>query len=272
METKHRFRPLLRWLLVLALLGAVATRIFGQWSACQLEVNTFHLPQQALPGAGHLTIALITDVHNNKDMLERCVKEVEKQNPDLIIYAGDLALVSENFSRTRATIKMLHQLKNVATTYAILGNHDYEKLAQVERIYAAAGIPLLRNEATTWQTPSGTPLRIVGLGDWNEADEAPERCLLPQGQAQEPVLLLSHDPESRHLLQNYAWNLMLSGHTHGGQLGNPFTGKPICFRSDMPAGYYSEKGRHHFVSRGVGSIYNMRFFCPPEIVFLHLGR
>ncbi len=271
MSKKRRLRFWLLLLLFLMAVGGLAARLFGLWSAQQLEFNTHSLPQAALPGAGPLNIALISDVHNDKDLLELCVQQVEKEKPDLIVFAGDLALVSERFTRTRTFVNQLRRLRAVAPTYAILGNQDYEKLEQVERMLATAGVPLLRNEGLNWQTPSGATLRIVGLGDWNEGDEAPERCLTPRGQEEGPVLLLSHDPESRHLLQSYGWNLMLSGHTHGGQLGVPFTHKPICFRSSMPAGVYQEKGRYHVVTRGVASIYDMRFFCPPEMVMVKVG-
>ncbi len=258
-------------LMFLAAVGGIGAWAFGTRSATRLEFNHCELPQEVLPGAGPLSIALISDVHGNKELMELCVAQVEKEKPDLIIFAGDMALNGSNFSRTRHLIHLLHRLKTTAPTYAILGNQDYESLQQVERLYKTAGIPLLRNEALTWRTPAGAPLRIVGLGDWNEGDEKPERCMSLSSQHQGPVLLLSHDPESRHLLRGYAWNLMLSGHTHGGQLGNPITGKPICFRSDMPSGRYEEDGRHHVVSRGVGSIYDMRFFCAPEVVFIHVG-
>ncbi len=267
----RRFQRFCIVLCVLAALSGVAAWCFGLWSATQLETTRCELPQSALPGAGPLCIAFITDVHANTELLERCVVQVEKEKPDLIIYGGDLVLNSARLARTRKLIGQLHRLQSVAPTYAILGNQDYESLRQLERIYGKAGVPLLRNEGVNWRTPGGATLRIAGLGDWNEGDEEPERCLAPKSSAEGPVLLLSHDPESRHLLRDYAWNLMLSGHTHGGQLGNPFTGKPICFRSDMPAGHYTEDGRHHIVSRGVGSIYDMRFFCPPELVFIRIG-
>ncbi len=272
MAKKGRLRFWLILLLLLALVGAVGTRLFGMWSAGQLELTRYALPQDVLPGAGPLRVALLSDIHDDRAQLERCAKMVEKERPDLIIFGGDLALVSQPFSRTRGLVTLLRRLKSVAPTYAIPGNQDYEKLQQVERILAMAGIPLLRNEALDWQTPSGTTLRLVGLGDYNEADEAPGRCLPREGQAGAPVLLLSHDPESRHVLRGYHWNLMLSGHTHGGQLGVPFTHTPICFRSDMPAGHYTEQGRHHVVTRGLGSIYGMRFFCPPEVVFISIGE
>ncbi len=263
-----------RRLLILLLLafGAFwAVKCYGEWEARQLEVTYYALPQQALPGAGPLTIALVCDAHDAREQLLRCVEQLEKHKPDLIIYGGDLVHAAKRLTRTRGLVQLLRRLRAIAPTYAILGNQDYEMLAQAQRIFATAGIPLLRNEALNWQTPSGTTLRLVGLGDWNEGDEAPWRCMSQRGQATTPVLLLSHDPESRRVLQGYDWHLMLSGHTHGGQLGNPFTGELISFRSDMPGGHYEENGRHHIVSRGVGSIYNMRFFCPPELVLLHVG-
>ncbi len=272
---RHLRRWLHRYVLFFLLLVAAfwCARLFGGWSAEQLEFHHYKLPQEALPGAGALHIALISDVHGDKELLELCAERVEQEKPDLIVLGGDLVLCSEVLMRSRGMVKSLARLRAVAPTYAILGNHDDEKLGQVERVLATAGIPLLRNEAIDWQTPSGATLRLVGLGDWNEADESPAGCLPRRGQMQAPVLLLSHDPESRHVLHenDYDWHLMLSGHTHGGQLGLPFTHTPICFRSDMPAGHYTEHGRHHIVTRGVGSIYNMRFFCPPEMLFIHVG-
>ncbi len=259
-------------LLLLSLLAApLCAVLYGQWAARQLVTTRHTLPQEALPGAGPLTIALITDVHDDRGQLRQCVELVEKEKPDLIIFGGDLVLSSARLTRTRGLVGQLQRLRSIAPTYAILGNQDYEMQQQVERILATAGIPLLRNETIIWKTPGGAHLHITGLGDWNEGDEAPTRCLPPRGQAGAPILLLSHDPESRHLLQDYAWDLMLSGHTHGGQLGIPFTHEPICLRSDMPAGHYEENGRHHIVSRGLGAIYGIRFFCPAELVVVQVG-
>ncbi len=271
---RHLGRQLHRYalLLLMGLAALWAITAWGERTANRLAITRHHLPQSVLPGAGPLRIALISDIHDNRQLLRRCVEQVEKERPDLIVLGGDLVMVSKRFKRTRGMVELLRRLQAVAPTYAVLGNHDYEMQAQVERVLATAGVRLLRNEALDRQTPSGHPLRLVGLGDWNEGDECPAACLPPRGQEGAPILLLSHDPESRHLLQDYGWQLMLSGHTHGGQLGNPFTGRAICLRSDMPAGHYAENGRHHVVSRGVGSIMGMRFFSKPELVFISVGE
>ncbi len=270
---RHLRRCLHRYVLLLLLFFAAEYCVvsFGERGAAQLQFNHCALPQEVLPGTGPLKIALLSDVHNNRALLERCVEKVEAEKPDLIVFGGDLIMVSERFMRTRGMVELLRRLAAVAPTYAVLGNQDYEKQEQVERVLVAAGVRLLHNEAIDWQTPRGGKLRLIGLGDWNEGDEAPERCMKPAGQEEQAVLLLSHDPESRHLLQGYDWDLMLSGHTHGGQLGKPFSGELISFRSAMPGGLYAENGRHIFVTRGVGAIMGMRFFCPPEMNFISVG-
>lgn len=267
--TRNRYRYV-TLALVFLLCYWVATSI-GSREAGKLECNTTTLPTAALPGAGPLCIALITDVHNNPAQLRAAVELLQQQQPHLILLGGDLVNAHERFMRTRWAINALRDLASLAPTYAILGNHDYEKLEQVERVYHTAGVRILRNEALDFPTPTGGILRLTGLGDWNEGDEAPQRCLSPANGENKPVLLLSHDPESRWLLRQYDWDLMLCGHNHGGQLGIPFTDTYLSFRSSMPAGLFDfEGGRRIFVSRGIGSILNMRFFCAPEVNILRL--
>lgn len=263
-----------KWILAaLLLFGSYkGVELFGNWGAAQLECNRVQLPAEALPGAGPLHIALLADLHNNREHFETCIDHIAAAHPDLIIIGGDFIMVDERFMRTRWAVEGLRKLRSIAPTYAILGNQDYEKLEQVERVFATAGVPILRNQAMDWSTPTGSTLRLIGLGDWNEGDEAPAACMRPAGQEEHPVLLLSHDPESRWLLRHYDWDLMLSGHTHGGQIANPITGKCISFRSSMPAGLYPfEGGRRVFVTRGVGSTWGMRFFCPPELNIIEIG-
>ena len=263
------------WLIAAALLlcGIKGVELFGNWGATRLECNRLQLPAAALPGAGPLRIALLADLHNDKDLFAKCIEHIAAAKPDLIIFGGDFIMVDDRFMRTRWAVEGLRTLRSIAPTFAILGNQDYEKLEQVQRVFATAGVPVLRNSAIDWTTPTGSTLRIIGLGDWNEGDDAPATCMRPSGQEAHPVLLLSHDPESRWRLRRFDWDLMLSGHTHGGQAGNPFTGDFISFRSSTPAGLYDFEGnRRVFVTRGVGSTYNMRFFCNPELNIIEVNK
>lgn len=258
-------------LVLILLLFMWCVQKFGEWGASRLECTETEIAADNTPGIGPLKIALISDVHANSELFTQAVDMIQEAKPDLIVFCGDLVYAEQRFMRTKWAIDGFRKLKNTAPTFAVLGNHDYEKQEQVERVFQTAGIPLLRNQAVAWTAPNGKKILIVGLGDYNEGDEAPSSCLPAKGATETPVLLLSHDPESRHLLRDYEWDIMLSGHTHGGQLGNPFTGNHISFRSDMPSGLYTEEdGRKVFVTRGIGSIMNMRFFCRPEVSILHL--
>lgn len=270
MRCWRRHLLLLIALAQLVLLGAAH---FGNWGAEQLECNTVHYPAEALPAAGPLRIAFMADIHNNRLLFAEAVANVTAAKPDLIIFGGDLITSYERFMRTRWAVEGFRRLAETAPVFAVLGNQDYEKQEQVERVLKTAGVTLLRNEGTDWRTPSGAVLRIIGLGDFNEGDEAPQRCMSPVGGEEKPVLLLSHDPESRWLLRGYDWDLMLSGHTHGGQLGIPLLHRYLSFRSSMPAGSFPFEGnRRVFVTRGVGAIFNMRYFCPPEVSIIDIGR
>lgn len=127
---KISFSKVLLTLVLTAACGFYATKTFGEWGANQLECNTIQLPAEALPGAGALRIAFFADLHNRRDHFETCIKEIESAKPDLIIFGGDFIAVPERFMRTRWAINGLKKLKDIAPTYAILGNHDYEKLGR----------------------------------------------------------------------------------------------------------------------------------------------
>ena len=245
---------------------------FGAWGASSVTKENVTITAPSLDEMGPLKIAFFSDIHNNKHIFTKVIDVLKEEKPDIIIFGGDLVYAPERFTRTKWAVDGFREICNIAPTYAILGNHDYEKQEQVERVFQSAGVKLLRNEAVDWTTPVGKEIRIVGLGDHNEGDEEPAKCMAAKGEEDKPVLLLAHDPESRKNLGDYEWDLMLAGHTHGGQLGIPFTDKYISFRSEMPAGLFDyENGRKIYVTRGTGAILDMRFFCKPEVSILTIG-
>lgn len=263
-------KRLLCRLFVLGQLVLLGICCYGQWEMRQLEVTHTQLPAEALPGAGPLRILFFADLHNKKEQMEKIVSAAEQAKPDLILFGGDFIYSPERLSRSKWAINGFRRLTQIAPTYAIFGNQDYEMQDAFERVMQTAGVHLLRNEALDWTTPNGATIRLIGLGDYLEGDDAPDTCMT--GESDKPVLLLSHDPESRWRLRQRAWNLMLSGHTHGGQACNPFTGKGISFRSSMPNGLYDfENGRRVFVTRGIGGLMKMRFFCKPEVAVIDIA-
>ncbi len=85
---------------------------------------------------------------------------------------------------------------------------------------------------------------------------------------------MCHNPDAKDILKSYHWNLMLSGHTHGGQFIVPFTKfapfAPVADKSMIDGLHEWEDSRYIQISKGVGNLYGFRFNCRPEINLLRL--
>lgn len=156
--------------------------------------------------------------------------------------------------------------------FSILGNHDFlAKVAPLEE----AGLPVLLNEALPLEH-RGSRLWICGIDDphfFRTHDLAQARSPVPRG---EPTILLSHSPETYREAAALGYSLMLSGHTHGGQMCLPggfpvYRNAPGCRRQHL-AGAWSEGSLKGYTSRGSGTAgVAARFHCPPEITVHILG-
>ena len=110
---------------------------------------------------------------------------------------------------------------------------------------------------------------MVGVADlWSREIEA-ERAFASVD-PHHPVVLLSHNPDSKDVLGAYPWDLMLSGHTHGGQVILPITGPGFAPVRDKRyvAGLKPWGSRQIHVTRGVGNVGGVRFRCRPEVSLL----
>jgi predicted MPP superfamily phosphohydrolase len=199
-------------------------------------------------------------------------------NPDLICVTGDFITRGGEFEAKEYTA-VLKRLSAAAPTFAVLGNHDggawtevYEGRSShqdVDRLLEDSGIELLHNRSKAL-TVRDSVLSLVGTGDlWNEELD-PHRAFAEVGA--DPVVLLSHNPDGKDLVANYPWQLMLSGHTHGGQVVVPFIGPRYAPVKDKRyvEGLKPWGARQIQVSRGVGNIAGVRFCCRPEITLLEL--
>ena len=90
----------------------------------------------------------------------------------------------------------------------------------------------------------------------------------------EPVILMCHNPDAKDILKPFFWNLMLAGHTHGGQFVVPFTKfapfAPVADKSIVEGLHSWDKSRYIHVTKGVGNLYGLRFNCRPEISLIQL--
>ena len=225
-----------------------------------------------------LKIIMLSDLHlgyhNRAGEFGRWVDLINAEHPDLVLVAGDIVDGSIRAIRQQDMAAVFRRIQ--APVYACLGNHDMAPLPTVERVLKEGGFTLLRNSATFVSIPrlNNAEFKLVGLGDLREGDFFPERCMTPSDLVENnptlPTIVLSHTPQGRHYLDHYHWDLMLSGHTHGGQIKLPFFSKPLLTSDEqtMFSGLYDYKGKTIFVTRGIGYVGPGRFNCPPEINLL----
>jgi predicted MPP superfamily phosphohydrolase len=202
------------------------------------------------------------------------------QKPDLICVTGDFITMREGFDPATYA-RVLRRLPAAAPTFAVLGNHDggdwtryhhgFSDHKVVEQILDAAGICLLHNRSARVEA-SGVPLNLVGVGDLWSHEVAAARAFSGVA-AGDPVLLLAHNPDTKDRVRGYPWDLMLSGHTHGGQVIVPFEGSRYAPVSDKryAAGLKAWGTRQIHVTRGVGNVGGVRFRCRPEVTILTIA-
>jgi predicted MPP superfamily phosphohydrolase len=129
---------------------------------------------------------------------------------------------------------------------------------------------MLRNENTTLDI-RGQTLTLIGLDDlWSGRMNVAAGFQGLTDQHIHPRIVLAHNPDMKTDLKNRSWDLMLSGHTHGGQVYIPGVGAPVLPVKDrrFKHGLYSWENRQLHISSGVGTSCGVRFNCPPEICHL----
>ena len=257
------------------LLGGAYPFLEAKW--CRLRRATVALPNLGRPFEG-TTIAFLSDVHHGpfvpRGYVRSIVEMTNALKPDLVMLGGDYCYRGARF--IAPALEELGELEAPMGRFAVLGNHDHwDGLRQSIDGLKAAGIPLLRNEGT-WVEKGPARLRIGGVGDlW--CDRQDVDAALGDATARDAVVLLSHNPDVAETLRDPRVGLMLSGHTHGGQVILPFFGAPIVTSA------YGQKYLHGltrgpscdvYISRGVGTVGPpCRAFCRPEVVLLTLtGR
>lgn len=254
----------------------------GIEASFRLTVARWDMPLAGWPaGAKPLRAAILTDLHACEPWMpvERIAAIVAQTNalaPDVVFMLGDyvgLAQMSTRVPRPSEWAAPFARLTAPLGVHAILGNHDYTRVAgprTVADALTAVGVQVLLNEAVKIErdghafwvagTESATVVRPFGRHDIGRA--------LAQVRDDAPVLLLAHEPaQITGVPKRVA--LTLSGHTHGGQVRLPFVGAPIArLHGDLAwvRGRYDVDGRPLLVSSGLGcSILPVRFMVPPEV-------
>lgn len=239
-------------------------------------------------------IVQISDIHSgswdDKEEVARGVRMIQDQNPDMIVFTGDL--VNKDKDEIDPFIEIFTKLKAPYGKFAILGNHDYygdrikdsiEKetyWADFESKISEMGFDLLKNENRVIEKLD-EKIRLVGVENWGAGKWFPKKGDLDKAfegsKIDEFAILLSHDPThwEEHVINHPRYiPLTLSGHTHGMQFGINLPGfqwSPIKYRYQKWIGLYEEEKQYLYVNRGFGYLgFPGRVGMWPEITVFEL--
>lgn len=244
-----------------------------------------------------LKIAQISDIHTGSfssiDPVEKGVKLLMEQKPDIIFFTGDL--VNNVADEVEEYIETLSKLKAPLGVFSVLGNHDYgdymvwesasakkENLLRLKEAHKRMGWQLLLNESIRLNK-NEQEIGLIGVENWGRGARWPKYGnldLAKKGVEDTPVkLLLSHDPSHWDAVirkEHSDIDITFSGHTHGFQFGVDIPGlkwSPSQFLYPQWAGLYKKAEQYIYVNRGFGFLgYPGRVGIKPEITILELRK
>ncbi len=280
-----------------ALLAGAVTCVSGPAYVTQMEPRWIEVVRLDVPLRGlaktldGFAIAQVSDLHLGPYVsvghVRRSVAMTNGLRADLVVLTGDFVYGSASYSV--ACAQELASLEARYGVFAVLGNHDiWTSPRQVTENLIKAGITVLRDDRQLLEVGSAR-LWLLGVKDtghtggsfsdfrtmWQESRDA-LAGLLKGIPADEPRLLLVHNPDFVEMLPEGRIDLALCGHTHGGQVRLPLIGAPVvpsCFGQKYASGLVQAPSTLVYVNRGIGLIPPpVRFNCRPEITLLQLRR
>jgi len=230
----------------------------------RVTVPVFDLP----PRLAGLRIGLLTDVHCSEfvspETIRRAADALRAASPDLIVLGGDYVTWGDR-QYINPAAEALDGLTAPYGAFAVLGNHDDDR--DVPAALTRHGFEVLK-DARTERVVAGEMLSIVGIRFWTRRSSSISPLVRPAGGT---VLLLAHDPRRIAEAVELDVPLVLSGHTHGGQVVLPVVGAVAARKFPVAYGLLQQRRTTMFVSRGLGTVYvPIRINCPPEVAILTL--
>jgi len=216
-------------------------------------------------------IAFLTDTHvtsfMRRNFYREIVAQVQQFSPHVVLLGGDFVTFSRDIPLIAEVL--LTDLSARDGIFAVLGNHDYWAGGQeVMRAMQARGVRFLINESVVLPPP------LVGIDEIYRGDPDTERAFANVDPAS-PCIGISHHPDIIDLLRGHRLDLLLCGHTHGGQIRFPFFGAvvvPSRHETEYAAGFHRVGNVLMYVSRGIGAVPPLRILCRPEVATFVLRR
>jgi hypothetical protein len=222
-------------------------------------------------------IAQLTDIHHSRilgiEQIQRTVELANETKPDLMVLTGDYTTSYRRFIEPCA--EALGRLHAPGGVWSVLGNHDHYTDPELTTWSLQRNRIAVLNNRNTQIRRGGDAIQLSGIDDWSWGGTDWTRAFYGLS-LKRPTVLLSHQPGVIDFPQTESISLILSGHTHGGQIDLPWLGPPArVFTKDLKYahGLYHRGETQLFVSSGTGVIgLPVRFGVRPEIAVLRLRR
>jgi len=248
--------------------------LFVLYESRKVEMDFYTVPVAQLPpGLENLRIAVLSDIHYSPQMedafLDRIIARINEEHPDMVLITGDLA--SFHTQWVLQVPEHLAKLSSRYGTFVVPGNHDhcYGRQTLMKKL-EAAGITVLRNQHMQ-VGPGDCSIQLIGIDDpatfRDETEEVLEK--LPREGMR---ILMCHSPDGIRPAIREKVPLILTGHTHGGQIRLPFVGAlflPTREEREFDRGWFRQSQSWIYVSRGLGNAgFPVRIFCPREVAIV----
>jgi hypothetical protein len=264
---------------VAALVGAAGVPAYGGVvEAWDYELTETLVPVRDLPERFEgFRIAQVSDVHHGRlvsiEEVRRVVGLANAARADMVALTGDYTTSLSKYIEPCA--EALAELRAPEGVWAVLGNHDHNTDGTLTRqALTRGGIEVLTNANTTVRRGADV-LQLAGVDDWGWGFADYVRAMRGVDVSR-PSVLLAHEPKALDESETRGVSLILSGHTHGGQVALPFVGAPAAYffkHLKYLRGMYENEGTRLYVSRGTGMIgLPVRVGARPEVAVLRLQR
>jgi predicted MPP superfamily phosphohydrolase len=257
--------------------GMGVARAMSDVNVCKKQIKFDNLPDN-LTG---MKILHLSDIHLRHYVtlndLERILIKAEKHSPDMTLITGDIA---DDLKLLPDALKMVYGLNSSLGAYACLGNHEYFRgLNRVYKTFDESEIPLLVDKGITINKGNSSIFigglddpRFMGAKDLSFFKTAIDKTIVDRPDV-DFTILMSHRPDALDYASEKQVDLILAGHTHGGQIG---FNRQSLFESYFPDrylwGHYKLRQSHLYTSSGVGHWFPFRLGCPAEAPIIELVK
>lgn len=244
-----------------------------------IGVNTYTISSQNIPPAFDGTrIVFVSDIHHgpflSRARVRNLVSRINDLHPDIVVLGGDYE--HRNKKYIISCFEELGRINPAMGKYGVLGNHDHwEDAGLCLTSMKKAGITVL-NEDGVWLKRGGEHIKVTGIDDFSYHRDPDLPRITADTNPQDFVVMVSHNPDVVEEIKDSRIDLVLCGHTHGGQV--TLFGKwapivPSKYGNKYRYGFVKTDYTTVYITRGIGAIVpTVRFCCRPEIAVFNLQR